>query len=76
MTKKITPTDAARRVLATAVQAATGCAIVLAGLVVAGDATSSTVLGTVLGSFAVPVLTAVHRYAEVWLAQNPEPGKD
>lgn len=69
----ITPKEAARRVLATAVQAATGCALVLVGLVVAGTATSEAVTGAVLGSFAVPVLTAVQRYSQAWLAQQESP---
>lgn len=62
--------DAARRVLATAVQAAAGCGIVLVGLLAAGDATSATVLSALAGSFIVPVLTAVHRYAQAWVAAN------
>jgi len=64
----ITPREAAKRVLATTVQAAAGCGLVLIGMVLAGSATSAAVVGTALGSFAVPVLTAIHRYAEAWLA--------
>lgn len=68
----ITFHDAARRVIATAAQAAAGCGIVLIGLVLTGDATTQTVLSTIAGSFIVPVLTAVHRYAQAFLNSTPE----
>jgi hypothetical protein len=64
--------DAARRVLATTVQAAAGCGIILMGLLVAGDASRQTVLSALAGSFVVPVLTAVHRYAQAWIAALTE----
>jgi hypothetical protein len=60
--------DAARRVLATTIQAAAGCGIILIGLVAAGNATSAAVTSTIAGSFVVPVLTAVHRYVQAWVA--------
>lgn len=66
----ITFHDAARRVIATTVQAAAGCGIVLMGLIVANDASRQTVLATVAGSFVVPVLTAVHRYAQAWIGST------
>jgi hypothetical protein len=67
---KITVKEAASRVLATTIQAATGCALVLVGLVLADTATEQAVVGALLGSFAVPVLTAVQRYSQAWLAQQ------
>lgn len=70
MSKPISPAEALKRVLATTVQAAAGCGIVLVGMVAAGSATSAAVTGTVCGAFAVPVLTAVHRYAQAWLASR------
>lgn len=67
---KITAQDAAKRVLATTIQAAAASAIVLVGMVLSNTVTSSAVIGTLLGSFAVPVLTAIHRYSQAWLAQR------
>lgn len=67
---KITAQDAAKRVLATTIQAGAASAIVLVGMVLSKTATSSAVIGTLLGSFAVPVLTAIHRYSQAWLAQR------
>jgi hypothetical protein len=42
------------------------------GLLVAGDASRQTVLSALAGSFVVPVLTAVHRYAQAWIAALTE----
>lgn len=67
---KITAQDAAKRVLATTIQAAAASATVLVGMVLSKTVTSSAVIGTLLGSFAVPVLTAIHRYSQAWLAQR------
>lgn len=66
----ITFHDAARRVIATAIQAAAGCGIVLMGLAVAGTAAKDTILSAVAGSFVVPVLTAIHRYAQAWITAS------
>jgi DNA-binding NarL/FixJ family response regulator len=66
----ITLQEAGKRVLATTIQAAAACGLVLIGMTATGGLTAAVAVATILGSFAVPVLTAVQRYAQVWLAQR------
>lgn len=75
MAEKITAEDAAKRVLATTLQAAAASGTVLIGLIISKSANAQAVVGTLLGSFAVPVLTAIHRYSQLWLAAR-EPKAD
>ena len=69
---KITVKEASKRVLATVLQAAAACGLVLIGLFLAGALTAAALVATVLGSFGVPVLTAIQRYSQAYLAQKED----
>lgn len=62
----ITFAEAARRTAATAVQALGAFLVTLAGLIVAGRMTATTVGAAACGTVLVPVATALQRYAEAW----------
>jgi len=66
--------EATARVLATVVQAAASAGLALIGMITTGAATRQAVIGTLLGAFGVPVLTAVYRYSQAWLAGRPGEG--
>lgn len=70
MTPVLTAQEATKRVLATTIQAAAACALVIIGIFLTGALTAAVTVATILGSFAVPVLTAVQRYSQAWLAQR------
>lgn len=60
--------DAAARVAVTVVQAAAAFVLAAAALFLSGSATSTAVASAAVGSFLVPVATAIHRFAGAWLA--------
>lgn len=66
----ITPAEATKRVLATALQAGAAALLVILGFFVTGGLTAAVAATTVVSSFAVPVLTAIQRYSQAWLANK------
>lgn len=65
-TTAITIKTAAQRTLATLIQAVAAWTVLIAGAYATGNLTANLAAATAVGTIAVPVATAVQRFAQAW----------